>query len=286
MADGLVQVQPDSSGKKIDTSELTVGANTVERQRVCLADSAAAANIASVAAVGGDADSGAICLAVEGFSMVFSGSTWERQRSATIGSNVAATGIGAGAMYGAFNSTLPTITTGNMTILQANTKGVLYVDHNYINGTAIVTAAAGVQKVGITGNANATLDATLGSALPTNALAVTHVPNTAAAASCTSKILNAAGAASAVKASAGALYGLSLINNNAATVFVEFFDAASVTLGTTTPVAVFVIPASGVLNIAPGAFGVYRFGTQIQVAAVTAYNGSTTGSVTGTVFYL
>jgi hypothetical protein len=34
MADGLVQVPADSTGKKIDTSELTVGANTVERQRM------------------------------------------------------------------------------------------------------------------------------------------------------------------------------------------------------------------------------------------------------------
>lgn len=43
MADGLVQVPPDSTGKKVDTTELTVGANTVERQRVHLAGSAAAA---------------------------------------------------------------------------------------------------------------------------------------------------------------------------------------------------------------------------------------------------
>lgn len=38
MSDGTVQVAPDSTGKIIDTSELTVGANTVERQRVVLAD--------------------------------------------------------------------------------------------------------------------------------------------------------------------------------------------------------------------------------------------------------
>lgn len=34
MTDGYVQVSPDSTGKKVDTSEITVGGATVERQRV------------------------------------------------------------------------------------------------------------------------------------------------------------------------------------------------------------------------------------------------------------
>lgn len=48
MADGLVQVPPDSTGKKVDTSELTVGANTVERQRIVVADSTTAAALGGV----------------------------------------------------------------------------------------------------------------------------------------------------------------------------------------------------------------------------------------------
>ena len=50
MADGIVQLQADSTGKKVDTSELTVGANTVERQRINIADPASAAAIAAVKA--------------------------------------------------------------------------------------------------------------------------------------------------------------------------------------------------------------------------------------------
>lgn len=38
MADGFVQVAPDSTGKKVDASELTVNAQTVERQRVVIGD--------------------------------------------------------------------------------------------------------------------------------------------------------------------------------------------------------------------------------------------------------
>ena len=48
MADGIVQVAPDSTGKKIDSSEITVGANTVERQRINIADPTTAAAIASI----------------------------------------------------------------------------------------------------------------------------------------------------------------------------------------------------------------------------------------------
>jgi hypothetical protein len=48
MSDGIVIVQPDSTGKKIDTSELTVGPNTVERQRTVIADDSTAAALAKV----------------------------------------------------------------------------------------------------------------------------------------------------------------------------------------------------------------------------------------------
>lgn len=52
MADGIVQVAVDSTGKKIDTSEITVGANTVERQRVVIADPVTATQLADVTAAG------------------------------------------------------------------------------------------------------------------------------------------------------------------------------------------------------------------------------------------
>ena len=50
--------------------------------------------------------------------------------------------------------------------------GDLHVDNTQINGNAIVTAANGVQKVGIVGNANATVDATVAAGTaPTNGVA-------------------------------------------------------------------------------------------------------------------
>lgn len=52
MADGFVQVAPDSTGKKIDASELLVGANTVERQRVVIGDPTNPGAFASIAPTG------------------------------------------------------------------------------------------------------------------------------------------------------------------------------------------------------------------------------------------
>jgi hypothetical protein len=52
MADGYIQVPPDSTGKKTDCEELLVGANTVQRQRIQIAGTDAA-DVAPVSATEG-----------------------------------------------------------------------------------------------------------------------------------------------------------------------------------------------------------------------------------------
>ena len=52
MTDQYVQVQPNSTGLKIDTSEVVVGANTVERQRMVVADPVYSAGFATVNPLG------------------------------------------------------------------------------------------------------------------------------------------------------------------------------------------------------------------------------------------
>lgn len=60
MSDGFTQLPPDSTGKKIDTEHLTIGANDVERQRVEIAG-VAAAEIARVQATApGSSDYGLV----------------------------------------------------------------------------------------------------------------------------------------------------------------------------------------------------------------------------------
>ena len=179
-------------------------------------------------------------------------------------------------MGATFTTTQPTITSGQLFGLQATSRGELLVSLSNA-GTAVPTVAAST--------ANAATNAALSVALSPNS----PMPaTTSASQACTNINVNAVGATvTAVKASAGNLFGMSMVNNNAATVFVEFWNVAtgSVTLGTTVPTCVFAIAASGVLNIPPGAMALLNSATAISFAAVTAYNGSTGGSVTGSIFY-
>ena len=50
MSSGNVQIAPDSTGKKIDTSELLVGTNVVQRQRIVISDDSSADALAKVSA--------------------------------------------------------------------------------------------------------------------------------------------------------------------------------------------------------------------------------------------
>jgi hypothetical protein len=51
MSDGFVQVAPDSTGKKLDASELSVAGTVVERERIVQADDADPAGLAPVRAL-------------------------------------------------------------------------------------------------------------------------------------------------------------------------------------------------------------------------------------------
>ncbi len=160
------------------------------------------------------------------------------------------------------------------------------VNLSQIGGAAVATAASGTAKVGITGNAAATLDGAINGAASTNALWTENAPATASAGAFTAKFINASGAAASVKASAGNLYGFSLTNGTAAAAFIEFFNTASApTLGTTAVVLAIPLPASANVTISPGAIALMNFGTGIGFAVTTAENGSSTAAVTGGLFY-
>ncbi len=90
MADGIVQVAPDNTGKKVDTSELTVGANTVERQRIVIASDSVATDIAAVTSVNSDGDTGHISLSTEAYLKAWNGTGWDRVRMATTGGSAIA----------------------------------------------------------------------------------------------------------------------------------------------------------------------------------------------------
>jgi len=80
-------------------------------------------------------------------------------------------------------------------------------------------------------------------------------------------------APASIKAASGSLFGLNVSNLNASVEYIQVFDAASVTVGTTAPIQSFAIPASGSLNLSFGEYGI-AFSNAIQVAATTTATGA------------
>ncbi|OXE36913.1 MAG: hypothetical protein CGW95_04830 [Phenylobacterium zucineum] len=109
MADGLIQVAPDSTGKKVDTSELIVGANTVERQRVVIGDPTNAAGLAAVGTPNTDADAGDIALATESYLKAWNGASWDRLRMFSLGGLQVAPAPAVAATTGAITTAATTV---------------------------------------------------------------------------------------------------------------------------------------------------------------------------------
>ena len=72
-------------------------------------------------------------------------------------------------------------------------------------------------------------------------------------------------AATVVKATAGKLYSLSVGNAQATAVYLKVYNAASVTLGTTSPIQNYLVPANGTFNVSINDVGLY-FSTGICIA--------------------
>jgi len=138
--------------------------------------------------------------------------------------------------------------------------------------SAETTKVVGTARV--LGNAGATLDAAVGT-MPTNNQAAINVPSTDANAACSIK--NAAALTVVnVKASAGNVYGITVVNKTASVIYLQFYNTAGTpTLGTS---VVWWIPiaASATLVIAPNALALGNFATGIGIGA------STTPTSTGT----
>lgn len=132
-------------------------------------------------------------------------------------------------------------------------------------------AAARASYVTVT---NGTQDMPTGDATA-RAIYTTTIPNAANGGSLhTTRGL--VGTATAVKASAGVLYGLVVTNNHSSACFLQVFNVAagSVTPGTTAPDLEIYVPATTTLSINLGPHGL-TCGTAISMLASTARGGGT-----------
>ncbi len=94
----------------------------------------------------------------------------------------------------------------------------------------------------------------------------------------------------AVKASAGNYYGHHIYNPNSVVTYIQLFNKAtgSVTLGSTTPDWVLIVPPQGILDDLSFQIPVWGFGTALTLAATTgaANNTAPTNTLVATFFYL
>lgn len=139
--------------------------------------------------------------------------------------------------------------------------------------------------VGQSAAANLNCTATLAAGV--NAIGtVIDTPTATSSIALAATVINASGAKTLIKGSAGNLFGMFFQNNTAVASFIQFFDAATVgavTLGTTAPVWAAPIPASGILLIPVGHFALKNFASGIVFAATSTLQGATVESMSGTI---
>jgi hypothetical protein len=126
-----------------------------------------------------------------------------------------------------------------------------------IGGTAVSQASSqlGMNIVNIGGTANASQAGTL-------TLGSTAISNGQTLGTLVAPLTVAA---TIVKATAGKLYSISVGNAQATAVYLKVYNAASVTLGTTSPIQNYLVPANGTFNVSINDVGLY-FSTGICIA--------------------
>lgn len=298
MADNFVQVPPNSTGLKIDTSELTVSANTVERQNICIADSTTAANIAKVNSIGELAVADSILEGCINNSIV-SVSDSALEGGLLIAQGVASLAPSGPVLMGWTATSNPTETSGEINPISLTTAGAVRVDGSGVTQPVSGTFFQTTQPVSL---ANAPTTPVTGTFWQTTqpvsgTVTVIQSPVTTPGSALIPKFIAATTAVN-LKASAGNLYGLYLLNLAATTsttvapavMYVQFYDTTTVVSLSTTnfKFSLPIPPANGgavgggqtPLDIPPGVFALANFtsGISIVINATSASNTTASGT--------
>ena len=154
------------------------------------------------------------------------------------GATAATDALQAGGVY---NSSAPSLSSGQGAALQLTSAGSL---HATVDNSVTLASNQAVSSAGWT---------------PSLANGLTTTPKT-------------------VDASAGVLGFVQCYNPNSSQIYVQVFNAASPTLGTTTPVLSIPIGPTSTGGLAMSSYGVALGGSAIVIAATTTVNGSTAPS--------
>lgn len=243
-------------------------------------------------------DGGAATGAVLGASLTYNGSTFDRQRSVVNATNSTGTGITAAGILAQFDDTSPTSITENQfgnirmsanrnlygTIRDAagNERGVnvnasnqLSVSVDAVSATNISTNIAQMNGVTVTmGNGASGTGVQRVTIASDSTGQVAPAANATATGATFSYQSALSSTKTAIDASAGNLYGYHIYNPNSVVIYIQCWNlaSASVTVGTTAPSFVIVVPAFG---WADSSYPVpITFGTALTVAATTTASGS------------
>ncbi len=157
MADSVIQVPTDDVGKKVDTSQLVVGANTVERQRIVIGDNTGTATFALVTSASAQAGDAGLVVMPKTATVVLAAGTSNFGTLNNVSATVVVAGtvsLGAGtANIGTINNISATVTVSGTVSLGASTANIGTIN----NISAGVSLAAGTANIGFINNISATV---------------------------------------------------------------------------------------------------------------------------------
>lgn len=145
MSDSFIQPPANTgTGLLVDTEQLTVGANTVQRQRIIIADPATAAAKVAVSQFGNQDANAATTYGIQvgGVIYLFNGTTFDRWRAATGTTGIAAVNSeGTKATYSAAGLLTPAATASDVAILNGSGSKTVRVTRVEVS---IAATAAGI----------------------------------------------------------------------------------------------------------------------------------------------
>lgn len=305
MTDGIIQIAPDSTGKKVDTSELTVGANTVERQRTVIADDATAAAVAKVQATQpGSSDYGlTVRQAGDGYvvlnayawsaaAVLWSGATdgynsFNLQITGTFSATLVVEESNDNANWAQVfvtdsTSTPATGYASSLTSAKTHSYGQIRAKYIRVRCSTFASNTSGIVTFVLRAGPHIPdyVSVAIATANPIFYTSPAATPPTAGIGS-TAFLKSAASTnATSVKASAGNIYGLFVTNNSAAVKYLKLYNKASApTVGTDTPVAVIGIAANGGQVAINHVWSIPRFSTGIAYAITGGVSDADTTAV-------
>lgn len=176
---------------------------------------------------------------------------------------------------GVYNSTLPTISTGDTSQFQIDAAGQMLVDLNYVGGVALGATV----NYGSTPSAVKALSANV---FVTNAGSIgTPTPSTSSTYAF-SIYHNTSAAAGSIKASAGNLYALSVGNGGTIACYLQLFNTAGTPTAGTSVIDSYMVQAGTSRDIPLATLARENFATGIGYAGATTDSGATTTGCTTT----